>query len=178
MSDYFIKTPKNSFFDDSRGNMKIIFNRISPTFKNFKINYCFTSFNKNANTFRGIHFQNSKFSQNKIIILNYGEIIDYVIDLRKKSKTFLKIFKFRISHEDKKYIFIPKGFGHAYFTIKPNTSMTYLTDNFYDRKFYKGINYKDPIFFKNFKKLNVRYISKKDMCLPKLNDIINELKFK
>ena len=72
---------------------------------------CF-SFSK-KNTLRGLHFQTRK-SQAKIITVVQGKILDVVVDLRKKSKTFGKSFSIEISQNSNFSLFIPEDFAHGF----------------------------------------------------------------
>ena len=79
----------------------------------------------------------------------------------------MKIFKIRLKAGDNKLLFVPKGFAHAFLTLKDNTEVFYKVDNFYSKKHEKGINVKDPklkIFRKFFFKKLI--LSKKDKMLP------------
>ena len=151
---------------DKRGFFKEIYSK-----KNFlaKINFVQDnySYSKKKNTFRGFHYQLKPFSQSKLIYIIKGEILDIIVDIRRKSKTFMKIFKIRLKAGDNKLLFVPKGFAHAFLTLKDNTEVFYKVDNFYSKKHEKGINVKDPklkIFRKFFFKKLI--LSKKDKMLP------------
>ena len=109
------------------------------------------------NVFRGLHFQKKR-QQNKILIVAQGKISDFCLDLRKKSPSFGKIFKFTINKNS--ILYIPKGFAHGYKSLKDNTILIYLLSELRFKKFERTI---DP-FEKQFKiDLNKRTIlSKKD----------------
>ena len=127
------------------------------------------SYSKKKNTFRGFHYQLKPFSQSKLIYVIKGEILDIVLDIRKKSKTFMKIFKIRLKASDNKLLFVPKGFAHGFLTLSDDTEVFYKVDNFFSKKHEKGINVKDPklkIFDKLFLKKLI--LSKKDKILPYL----------
>ena len=127
------------------------------------------SYSKKKNTFRGFHYQLKPFSQSKLIYVIKGEILDIVLDIRKKSKTFMKIFKIRLKASDNKLLFVPKGFAHGFLTLSDDTEVFYKVDNFFSKKHEKGINVKDPklkIFDKLFLKKLI--LSKKDKMLPYL----------
>ena len=73
---------------------------------------CFSYSKKN--TLRGLHLQTKK-SQAKIITVVQGKILDVVVDLRKKSKTFGKYFAIEISQNSNFSLFIPENFAHGFF---------------------------------------------------------------
>lgn len=86
---FLIKT-KNNY--DNRGFLREIYMR-----KNFKKNFIFDYYSlSKRNTVKGLHFQLNK-PQDKLIIILKGKIIDYCLDLRKNSKTFLNLFKIKLS---------------------------------------------------------------------------------
>lgn len=102
------------------------------------------SFSKQKGTFRGMHYQNSPFMETKLVRCISGSIIDYVIDIRKESKTFLKTYNVELNSRNKKMLLIPKGFAHGFFTLEDNTELVYLHDQFYNPSYESGIRYSDP----------------------------------
>ena len=93
---------------------------------------------------RGLHYQIDPFSQSKLITVLSGEILDVAVDLRKSSNTFGNHFKIRLSSDDKKSLFIPKGFAHGYLTLSDDTLVCYKVDNYYNRDSQRGISFQDP----------------------------------
>jgi dTDP-4-dehydrorhamnose 3,5-epimerase len=118
-----------------------------------KINFFFSgnfvqeniSLSVKKNTFRGLHFQKGNFSQDKFISVLRGEIIDYIYDLRSKSKTYKKLLKIKINEKSRFSIFIPKGCAHGFLTLKANTVVSYKVSNHYNKIYDRGINYKNII---------------------------------
>jgi dTDP-4-dehydrorhamnose 3,5-epimerase len=103
------------------------------------------SCSKEKGTWRGFHFQNSPFQEAKLIRCIKGSVLDCALDLRKGSKTFLKIFKTELSSEMKTMVYIPKGFAHGFLTLEENSELIYLHDEFYHPESESGIYYKDPL---------------------------------
>ena len=114
---------------DTRGSLRETFNK-KILKKNFVFEYCTTSKN---NVLRGFHFQ-TKFQQSKFVNVLKGKILDVVIDLRKNSKTFGKIFKIILSNKNALGLYIPPGFGHAYYSFEKENIIYYNLTNSYDRK--------------------------------------------
>jgi dTDP-4-dehydrorhamnose 3,5-epimerase len=129
---------------------------------NFRIKQVNISYNKKKYTLRGFHYQNKPYAESKIISCISGEIFNVCIDLRKKSDTYLKIFKKRLSDKVYQSLHVPAGFANAYLTLKPNTKILYYMSKLYKPKFEEGIRYNDP-FFKIFWPSKPKIISKKDL---------------
>ncbi len=144
---------------DKRGNLRETFNK-KLLDKNFVFEYCTTSKN---NVLRGFHFQ-YKFKQSKYVNVLKGKILDVVIDLRKNSKTFGKLFSIILSKDNALGLYIPAGFAHAYYSYDKENIIYYKLDNFYAPKFESGIVYNDPIIKVKWPKKNF-LVSKKDKKL-------------
>ena len=153
---------------DNRGSLRETFNN-KILKKKFIFEYCTTS---RKNVLRGFHFQ-TKFKQSKYVNVIKGKILDVVIDLRRKSKTFGKTFKIILSKKNALGLYIPAGFAHAYYSYDKENIIYYKLDNYYAPKYESGIVYND-------KNLNIKWpkkkmkISKKDKNLLTLE----EFKFK
>ena len=164
--DLLIIKQKNNF--DKRGSLRETFNNKILKINNFKFEYCTTS---KANALRGFHFQ-YKFQQAKFVSVLKGKILDCVIDLRKNSKTFGKIFKIVLSDKNCVSLYIPEGFAHAYFSYEKINIVYYKLTNYYKPKFESGINLLD-------KKLKISWpkkkfnISKKDKKLLTFDEFCN-----
>ena len=122
------------------------------------------------NVLRGFHFQ-SKFQQAKFVSVLEGEIIDCVIDLRKKSKTFGKSFCINLSEKNCKSLYIPEGFAHAYYSCSKNNIIYYKLSNYYHPKYEDGILWNDKIV-KNKWTIKKPIVSKKDRNLKTFSNFI------
>ena len=91
------------------------------------------------NSLRGFHFQ-YKYQQAKYVTVLKGKILDCVIDLRNKSKTFGKIFKIILSSKNNLALYIPEGFAHAYYSFERENIIYYKLTNYYSPQFESGIN--------------------------------------
>lgn len=117
------------------------------------------------NVFRGFHYQ-KKIPQEKLVTLIMGKIDDFIIDLRKNSNTYKKIIKINLQSNDRKFIYIPKGCAHGFYTKAKKNKILYLIKGKYKHELQSGINLLDPTF-KNFTKSFRKLImSKKDKQLP------------
>ena len=124
------------------------------------------------NVFRGLHFQKKK-QQEKLLIVLKGSIIDYCIDLRKKSKTFSKIYKFYLKKNS--ILYIPKGFAHGYLCLKNDNKLVYLLSNYWFKKHEKVLDFNDKEI--NLKIKNKKMIlSKRDQNGMSLENFRKEIK--
>jgi dTDP-4-dehydrorhamnose 3,5-epimerase len=124
------------------------------------------------NVFRGLHFQKKK-QQEKLLIVLKGSIIDYCIDLRKKSKTFSKIYKFFLKKNS--ILYIPKGFAHGYLCLKNDNKLVYLLSNYWIKKYEKVLDFNDKEI--NLKIRNKKMIlSKRDQNGMSLKNFRKEIK--
>ena len=88
---------------------------------------------------RGLHFQLPPFGQTKLIRVIEGKILDIIVDLRKSSETFGKVFSIRLSAENKTQLLVPKGFAHGYVTLSESATVLYKVDQYYNKKYDTGI---------------------------------------
>ena len=150
---------KHKSFKDKRAILSVTHNQKKIN-KKFIFEYCTTS---KKNSLRGFHFQ-YKYQQAKYVTVLKGKILDCVIDLRNKSKTFGKIFKIILSSKNNLALYIPEGFAHAYYSFEKENIIYYKLTNYYNPKFESGINSLD----KNLKikwPSGTKIISKKDKKL-------------
>ena len=120
---------KTDIYKDHRGFFKEI-----EKFKVLKKKFIFDclSFSK-KNTLRGLHLQKKK-PQAKIITVAQGEILDVVVDLRRKSKTYGKHFSIKMSHDSSYSLFIPEGFAHGFMCLSKTCLVYYKCTNYRDQK--------------------------------------------
>ena len=167
--DLLIIKQKNN--KDSRGILRETFNN-KILKKKFIFEYCTTS---RKNVFRGFHFQ-KKNKQAKYVNVVKGKILDLVIDLRRKSKTFGKVFSIILSKNNALGLYIPAGFAHAYFSYENENIIYYKLDNYYNPKFEFGIDFNDPTLNIKLPRVKIK-ISKKDRNLLSLDEFKKKFKF-
>ena len=97
----------------------------------------------NKGVIRGLHFQKPPFEQTKLVRCVSGKILDIVVDLRKKSKTYGNSFSVELSSENNKLLLVPKGFAHGFQAISDEAIVNYKVDNFYNPKSDSGIIWND-----------------------------------
>ncbi len=137
---------------------------IEPTIFGDERGYFFESFNKekfkeltgvdtefvqdnqafsNRGVLRGLHFQKGEFAQAKLVRVVKGKVLDVVVDLRPDSKTYGETVSCVLSEENKKQLFVPRGFAHGYAVLEDNTIFFYKCDNYYQPTSEGGIIYND-----------------------------------
>ena len=94
-------------------------------------------------TFFGIHYQGNENPMNKLIYVTKGRGMDYVIDLREDSPTYLRWEMHELSEENCYATYIPHGFGHAFISLEDNTVQVYVADAYGKAGVSKQINYRD-----------------------------------
>lgn len=102
------------------------------------------SFSKKG-VLRGLHYQKQPFAQAKLVRCVVGEIFDIAVDLRKGSDTFGQHFGVYLSGENKKQLFIPKGFAHGFVVVSDWAIVSYKVDNYYNKESEVTINYNDLV---------------------------------
>lgn len=93
---------------------------------------------------RGLHFQKGEFSQAKLVRVLQGTVVDVAVDLRKASPTFGKYVMVELSAENKRQLFIPRGFAHGFQVLSDTAVFTYKVDNIYAPQAECSIRYDDP----------------------------------
>jgi len=100
------------------------------------------SFSKKG-VLRGLHFQKGEYAQAKLISVLSGRIQDVVVDLRKNSPTFGEHLSIELCGDDKKQLFVPRGFAHGFLTLSESARVFYKCDNYYNKDAEGGIRYDD-----------------------------------
>ena len=156
---------------DRRGGLRETYND-KVLKKKFIFEYCTTS---KKNVLRGFHFQ-SKNKQSKYVNVLKGKILDVVIDLRKNSRTFGKVFSIILSKKNALGLYIPAGFAHAYYSYDKENIIYYKLDNYYNPKYESGIVYNDKTLMIKWPKKNM-LISKKDKKLITISQFKKKYKY-
>ncbi len=92
---------------------------------------------------RGLHFQKPPFDQAKLVRCIKGKVLDVVVDLRKRSQTYGQHLALELSCENKKQLFIPRGFAHGFLVLSRFAIFSYKVDNVYAPDYDSGIFWND-----------------------------------
>jgi len=127
---------------------------------------------------RGLHFQLPPFDQAKLVRCVEGRVMDVAVDIRKGSPTYGMHLAVELTGENKRQLFVPRGFAHGFSVLSESAIFAYKVDNTYAPAFDAGIRYND-------KQLNIDWnlskkeiqLSKKDKSLPLLKDLDSPFTF-
>ena len=123
------------------------------------------SFNYKKGTLRGMHFQKAPFGEDKLVRCTKGSLYDVIIDLRKDSPTFKQWVGVELTEENRRSLFVPKGFAHGFITLEDNTEINYLVSQFYTPSADSGVRYNDPVFGIEWP-IEITSVSEKDANHP------------
>jgi dTDP-4-dehydrorhamnose 3,5-epimerase len=177
ISDVYIIEP--SVFGDNRGYFLESYNQ-----KKFEEVVGKTSFvqdnesKSSKGVLRGLHFQKPPFDQAKLVRCIEGRVMDVAVDIRKGSPTYGKHVAIELSGENKRQLFVPRGFAHGFSVLSDSAVFAYKVDNAYAPESDSGIRYDD-------KDLNIDWglnkdgvqLSVKDKNLSFFKDLDSPFKF-
>jgi dTDP-4-dehydrorhamnose 3,5-epimerase len=167
-----IYTDERGFFFESYNKQLFHTNGISTEFVQDNQSYSIYG------VIRGLHYQKEPYAQSKLVRVLEGSILDVVLDIRAKSPWFGKTYSILLSAENKKQIFVPKGFAHGFSVLSETAVISYKCDQFYNGQSEAGIRFNDP-------GLNIDWqipsdkvlISEKDHLLPEFNPSMTDFIF-
>jgi len=161
---------------------------IEPTVFNDSRGYFFESFNQNTfNTLigqsvtfvqdnesystkgvlRGLHFQKGEWAQAKLVRVVKGRVLDVAVDIRKESPTYGQHISVELTEDNKKQLFVPRGFAHGFVVLSDTAIFSYKCDNYYNKEAEGGIMYNDTTLNIDWKlPIETLIISEKDAILP------------
>jgi len=123
------------------------------------------SFNRRRGTVRGLHFQRSPHEETKIVRCTRGAIFDVIVDLKPRSPNYLRWQGFELTAENRRAIYIPKGFAHGFQTLTDDAEIAYQISAFYAPEAAGGYRYDDAAFDVAWP-LPVTVISGRDLSWP------------
>jgi len=172
--DVFIFEPR--VFHDDRGYFFESFNN-STFAAETGLDITFIQDNQAAsvkNVLRGLHFQKPPYAQTKLVRVLQGAIWDIVVDIRKESPHFGKWVGVELSAENKRQLFVPKGFAHGYAVLSNTAEVFYKCDNLYHKESESGILFNDPALQIDWKiNLQDAILSEKDKQWKGLSESMN-----
>jgi dTDP-4-dehydrorhamnose 3,5-epimerase len=175
--DVYIIEP--SVFGDNRGYFLESFNLEKFEENIFPIKFVQDNESKSSRgVLRGLHFQKPPFDQAKLVRCIEGRVMDVAVDIRKGSLTYGKHVAIELTGENKRQLFVPRGFAHGFSVLSDTAVFAYKVDNRYAPESDSGIRYDD-------KELNIDWglnkegiqLSEKDKNLSFFKDFETPFKF-
>jgi len=123
------------------------------------------SLSQEEGTLRGLHYQLPPKEETKLVRCIAGSLYDVILDIRQDSPTFGRSFGIELSSENRRMLYVPKGFAHGFLTLEPSTEILYLVSEFYSQELERGIRWNDPYFAIEWPKTPA-VISEKDQKHP------------
>ena len=166
---------KPTIFKDNRGYFMESYNQKNINKLVGNVNFVQDNESESSRgVLRGLHFQKPPYAQAKLVRCLKGSVLDVVLDLRKDSKTYGIFETTLLTEENKKQLFIPKGFAHGFVVISETAIFSYKVDNYYNPDSESGVLWNDLDLNIDWK-INKKEItvSEKDKNLPTFNNIIN-----
>ena len=166
-------------FEDSRGYFFESYNQ--QVFSEYLASTEFVQDNQSSSEYgvvRGLHFQLSPYAQSKLIRVLSGRILDVGVDIRKGSSTYGKVFTIELSAQNRKQLYLPKGFAHGFSVLSEKAEVLYKCDTFYNKQSEQGILFDDP-------QLNIDWqipkekikVSEKDRTNQLFKDLVTDFIF-
>ena len=177
ISDVYIIEP--SVFGDERGYFLESFNLDKFKENIYPIKFVQDNESKSSKgVLRGLHFQKPPFDQAKLVRCIEGSVMDVAVDIRQGSPTYGKYVAIELTGENKRQLFVPRGFAHGFSVLSDTAVFAYKVDNRYAPAFDAGIRYDD-------KELNIDWgllkedvqLSVKDENLSFFKDFDSPFKF-
>ena len=168
-----LKIVEPDVFGDNRGWFCETYN--TGRYRKLGIDAVFVQDNESFSSkgvIRGLHWQANPHTQAKLVRVIQGAVWDVAVDIRAESKTFGKHLAIKLSAENKRQFFIPRGFAHGFIVLEDNTLFSYKCDNLYNPNSERGVRFDDPALGIEWPDLCVQPIlSQKDRNYPILADI-------
>ena len=132
-------------FNDSRGYFVETFRQdlLEKTI-GYKVDFKQENESKSSKgTLRGLHYQIEPFAQAKLLSVIKGRVLDVAVDIRKSSPSFGDHVSIELTENNKRQLFVPKGFAHGFVVLSNSAILTYKVDNYYAPKYDRGIAFND-----------------------------------
>lgn len=139
---YFFEAFKQEEFEKNIGNVNFVQDNESKS---------------SYGVLRGLHYQKGEYSQAKLVRVIKGKVVDVAVDIRKSSPTFGKHVIVELSEDNKRQLFIPRGFAHGFLVLSQEAIFTYKVDNVYAPLYEASIRFDDP-------EINIEWPIEKKTC--------------
>lgn len=155
---YFIETFRQDLFEQAIG---------------YKVNFLQDNESKSTKgVLRGLHFQLPPHAQSKLVRAINGKVLDIAVDIRKDSPTFAQHVAVELSAENKKQLFVPRGFAHGFIVLSEEAIFAYKVDNYYSPDCDRGLAFNDKQLAINWQlPENLLQLSEKDTKQPGISEL-------
>ncbi len=126
---YFMESYKQNLFEDHIGKVNFVQDNESKS---------------TQGVLRGLHYQAGEHAQAKLVRVLMGAVLDVVVDIRKSSPSFGQYVAVELTAENKKQLYVPRGFAHGFLVKSPEAIFTYKVDNPYAPNSDASILWSDP----------------------------------
>jgi dTDP-4-dehydrorhamnose 3,5-epimerase len=135
-----------------------------------RVAQCNVSLTKRRGTVRGMHFQRPPHEEVKLVRCTKGALHDVIVDLRPSSTAFRRWIGVELSHENRRALYVPRGFAHGFQTLADDTEVFYMISESYARESASGVRWDDPSFGIVWPLGDPTEISDKDRGWPDFTD--------
>jgi len=131
------------------------------------VEQCNLSFNHQAGTLRGMHYQVAPATEAKLVRCTAGAILDAIVDMRPGSATYLRSFSVELTAANRRALYVPPMFAHGYQALTDGAEVTYQVSEAYTPGTERGLRHDDPALGLSWP-LAVSVVSDKDAAWPLL----------
>ena len=168
------------YFHDSRGYFVETYNQHSG--RQLGLTTCFVQDNQSLSfkraTVRALHFQIPPRAQAKLVRVLRGSIFDVAVDFRLGSPTYGQWVAETLTADGGEQMFVPRGFGHGFYTLEENTEVAYKVDEYYAPECEQGILWNDPILAIDWPGSSAAVVlSEKDRALGCFADFVSQFRY-
>lgn len=171
---------KPRFFFDQRGHFVETYNKRAA--QDIGLGACFVQDNQSRSvktgTVRALHFQTPPKTQAKLVRVLRGAVFDVAVDLRAGSPTYGRWTAATLTATNGHQMFVPRGFGHGFCTLEPDTEVAYKVDDYYAPECEQGLAWDDPTLAIDWPvKAEDAILSDKDQRLGRLADFVTPFRY-
>lgn len=155
---YFVETFRQDKFEDAIG---------------YKVDFIQDNESKSSKgVLRGLHFQLAPHAQSKLVRVIEGNVLDVAVDIREGSPTFGQHVAVELSGENKKQLFIPRGFAHGFVVLSDTATFSYKVDSYYSPECDRGLAFDDDALSIDWLLPKEQLLlSNKDTTQPRLSEL-------
>lgn len=141
-------------------------------FLGFNVNFMQDNESKSTKgVLRGLHYQLAPHAQSKLVRVIQGSVLDVAVDIRKGSPAFGQHVAIELTEQNKRQLFVPRGFAHGFIVLSETATFAYKVDNYYYKECDRGIAFNDPLMAIDWQMdANRLKLSAKDTKQPTLSE--------